>query len=239
MITKKPRIGISMRLEIETNRFYLGRDYCEALEHFGAIPVHFGLIPKQGYIRELVEQTDGILLPGSNTDVDPEMFGEEPHHKFGRSIPVKDETDRLILEEAERLGKPVLAICFGMQILNVYRGGTLYQDINSQIRGSLKHDQGQPLDRNSHTINISKGSWISEYVSGDHIKVNSHHHQSVKTPGENLRVSATAKDGVIESIEDTRENRFAVGVQWHPELSWKWDELSKQIFKVFVEECRK
>ncbi len=125
-----------MRLELETNRFYLGRDYSEALENFGAIPLHISLIPKKEYIAEALKTLDGILLPGSNSDVDPLIYGEEPLPKLGQVVPEKDETDLLVLREAERLKMPVLAICFGMEVLNVSRGGTLVQDIKSQVENS-------------------------------------------------------------------------------------------------------
>lgn len=236
----RPKIGITMRLEIETDRFYLGRNYCEALENFGAIPIHIGLIPKKDYISNLLKGLDGILLPGSNTDVDPLRFNEEPLIGFGRNIPIKDETDLLVLEEVENSKIPLLAICYGMQVLNVSRDGTLYQDIERQISGVIKHDQGKPLERNSHSINIVKGSLLDKIAeNSDNINVNSHHHQSVKDLGKNLRISAQAKDAVVECIEDNREDRFVLGVQWHPELSWKFDELSKGILKAFVEVCSK
>src|SRR5687768_9410114 len=106
----RPRIGITMRLEIETNRFYLGRDYSEAIESFGGIPVHLALIPKPDYLAEAISGLDGILLPGSNTDVDPHYYGEEPHHRLGTVIPEKDETDRQVLELIEQLNLPLLAI---------------------------------------------------------------------------------------------------------------------------------
>ena len=231
---KAPLIGLTMRLELETDRFYLGRDYCEAVESFGAVPMHIGLIPGKEYIEKIAENIDGILLPGSDTDVDPIRFGEEPHPKLKKIIFEKEETDLLLLEEAETRGIPILGICFGMQILNVFRGGTLIQDIESEIPDYLKHEQGIPLDRNSHTILVAENSRISRLISTDKIYVNSHHHQSIKKVGKNLRESAWAKDGVIEGIEDTREDRFVLGVQWHPELSWKRDHLSKGIFESFV-----
>src|SRR5689334_17278226 len=126
-MVERPRIGITMRLEIESRRFYLGRDYSEAVEAAGGIPVHLGLIPKREYISAALEGLDGILLPGSDTDVDPSFYGEEPHPKLKKVVPEKDNTDRLVLEEAERRGLPILAICYGMQALNVWRGGTLIQ----------------------------------------------------------------------------------------------------------------
>ena len=240
-MARRPRIGITMRLEIETRRFYLGRDYSEAVEASGGVPVHLSLIPKQDYIAEAMTGLDGLLLPGSNTDVDPNFYGEEPHHKLGTVMPEKDETDRLCLAEAERRNMPILAICYGMQALNVARGGTLVQDIESQIDGSLKHEQGMPQTRSSHTIDIDGSSVLADLSAVRNadgpIRVNSSHHQAVGRVGDGLRATAWAKDGVIECLEDTREGRFIVGVQWHPELMTGHDDLSRELFGLFVEKC--
>jgi putative glutamine amidotransferase len=147
----------------------------------------------------------------------------------------------IVLENAERLRLPVLAICYGMQSLNVSRGGSLIQDIASEVDGSFKHEQGKPLDRNSHLINIEPESILAKYLSDGNenlaVKVNSHHHQSIRKTGKDLKVIAMARDGVVEAIQDTRERRFVVGVQWHPELSWNWDKFSAAIFMDFVNEC--
>jgi putative glutamine amidotransferase len=236
------KIGLTMRLELETRRFYLGRDYCEALENFGATPFHIGLIPKREYIKAAIENLDGILLPGSDTDVDPLRFGEEPHTKLKKIIFEKEETDLMILEEAEKIGLPVLGICFGMQVLNVSRGGNLIQDIDSQIENPVKHEQGVPLERNSHSIDIEENSRLMRLITNvegaKKVKVNSHHHQAVREVGKNLRATAWAKDGVIECLEDERAGRFVFAVQWHPELSWKTDELSANIFKKFVKAAK-
>jgi putative glutamine amidotransferase len=237
-MTKRPRIGLAMRLEDHTRRLYLGRDYCEAVEACGAVPVHIPLIPKPDYISSVLQELDGILLPGCDSDMDPAYYGEEPHPKLGRVVPEKDETDLLVLAEAERLNLPVLAICYGMQALNVSRGGTLIQDIEAQVPDCLKHQQQGPLARNSHALRIEGGGILNNLAIGD-VRVNSHHHQAVKLPGRDLRATAWAKDGVIECIEDTRTDRFALGVQWHPELSWATDELSGKIFEWFVSRCGK
>ncbi len=234
-----------MRLEIETRRFYLGRDYCEALEAFGAIPFHIPLIPEKEYIERAMRNLDGVLLPGCDSDVDPLRYGEEPHPKLGGVIKEKDETDLLILAQAEKLKMPVLAICFGMQILNVFRGGTLFQDIEVQIPNCLKHEQGSLPGRDSHSLKISGSSFLERLITDENInidknvKVNSSHHQAVKKVGENLKATAWAKDEVVECIEDTREERFNLGVQWHPELSWKTNTLSGKIFETFVAACAK
>jgi len=238
----RPKIGITMRLEIETRRFYLGRDYSEAVEAAGGDPLHIGLIPKREFIASVLSGMHGVLLPGSDTDVDPHLYGEEPHPNLKRVVPEKDETDRLVIEEAEKLLLPVLAICYGMQALNVSRGGSLIQDIESQVDGSIKHEQGVPLARGSHRLSFND-SWIlageaSGLAAKSDLRVNSHHHQAIGTIGERLEAAAFAADGVIESIQDVREGNFVLGVQWHPELSWSSDPLSAAVFEKFVESCR-
>lgn len=238
----RPRIGITMRLELETRRFYLGRDYSEAIEAAGGIPVHICLIPKADYIAEVLSELDGVLLPGSNTDIDPYYYGEEPHHRLGTVISEKDETDRLVILEAERLNLPLLAICYGMQALNVVRGGTLFQDIESQVKGSYKHEQGIPYNRNSHGLKIAKKSILAGVTSvksgKDPIRVNTSHHQAIAKLGRDLKAIAWAHDGIIECIEDTRDGRFNLGLQWHPEVSSNTDVISGEIFEMFVGKCR-
>ncbi len=239
---KRPRIGITMRLEMETRRFYLGRDYSEAVEACGGVPVHMGLIPKKDYVADALAGLDGILLPGSNTDTDPAYYGEEPHPKLGTVIPEKDETDRLVLDEAERLNLPLFGICFGMQALNVARGGSLIQDIDSLVDGNIRHDQGKPYDRPSHGVKIDETSTLASLEAvrnaNGPVRVNSSHHQAVNRVGENLRAVAWASDGVIECIEDTRPDRFVLGVQWHPEITFSNDRLSREIFELFLTRCR-
>ena len=235
----RPKIGITMRLEHETRRFYLGRDYAEAIEAAGGTPVHIALIPKEEFIGDLAAMLDGILLPGSASDVDPAYWNEDPHPRLGRVIPEKDQTDLMVLAEAERRAIPVFGICFGMQSLNVARGGSLIQDIASDVKEPVQHEQGIPRDRNSHSIKISPGSIIERALGVGSLttKVNSHHHQAIRNVGKNLRPIAWANDGVIEGVEDTRDERFAVGVQWHPELSWSSDALSGNLFRLFIDEC--
>jgi putative glutamine amidotransferase len=241
LMEERPKIGIPVRLEDEKNRFYVGRHYCEALEFFGAVPLMVPLIPKREYIRAVILNLDGILLPGSDSDVDPQRYGEDPHPNLKTVCPEKEDTDWLVIDEAEKLRLPILAICFGMQILNVYRKGTLYQDIAAQIPNSIKHEQGSPLGRNSHLISVIKEeSLISGLIPTKErgkTKVNSHHHQAIKKIGKNLKATARASDGVIECLEDTRKDRFVIGVEWHPELSYETDVLSRGIFESFVKYC--
>ncbi len=224
---RRPRIGITMRLELETDRFYLSRHYSEAVEAAGGAPVHISLIPRPDYISRVMDNLDGLLLPGSDSDIDPMRYGAEPHPNLGSVHPVKDETDLLVLEEIERRGMPLLAICFGMQALNVSRGGTLLQDIASQVPKAIKHQQGVPRDRPSHAVTLDNASFLSSLAQGQRALVNSHHHQAVDKVGRDLMATAWSSDGLIEAVEDSRPQRFAVGVQWHPELGWQEDNESR------------
>jgi len=237
-MAKRPKIAVTTRLELGTNRFYLARDYTEAIAAFGGTPLMVSLIPDGDYIASVMEGVDGLLLPGSDSDVDPLLYGQEPHPRLGPVVMEKDATDLLVLAEAEKRNLPVFAICFGMQSLNVSRGGTLIQDIGSHVDGCLKHEQGIPRDRVSHTITIEKGTRLFQ-LSGKaaQVRVNSHHHQAVAMVGNNLKVAAYAADGVVECIQDTRGGRYVVGVQWHPELSWKTDALSGRLLDDFVNNC--
>src|SRR2546426_6908567 len=136
---RRPRIGITMRIELETNRFYLARYYSEAVEAAGGLPVLIPLIPRADFVKGVLDNLDGVLLPGSDSDVDPLRYGREPHPQLGSVHPIKDETDLLVLAEIEARAMPVFAICFGVQILNVFRGGTLIQDIASQHPNAINH----------------------------------------------------------------------------------------------------
>jgi putative glutamine amidotransferase len=182
---------------------------------------------------------DGLLLPGSDSDVDPRRYGREPHPNLGSVHPEKDETDLLALAAAEEAALPVFAICFGLQSLNVSRGGTLIQDIDSQYSNAIKHQQGVPRDRTSHSVRILEGSMLSQLAGGDSAPVNSHHHQAVESLGRELVATAWASDGLIEAAEDPRGDRYVIGVQWHPELAWERDQLSLALFNRFIDEARK
>jgi len=237
MTKQRPRIGITMRIELATNRFYLARHYSEAVEAAGGAPVHISLIPNSEYIDSVVEGLDGILLPGSDSDVDPLRYGHEPHPELGSVHVIKDQTDLLVIEAAERKGIPLFAICFGMQILNVSRGGTLIQDIRSQVPDAIKHEQGAPRERPSHRVRMLKKTKLADIAGAVDALVNSHHHQAIESVGADLVATAWTSDGVIEAIEDPRPDRFVLAVQWHPELGWENDGLSQRLFRRFINEA--
>jgi putative glutamine amidotransferase len=231
---KRPRIGIPMRIESSTDRFYLSRHYSEALEAAGAVPMHISLIPNADYISAAVEDLDGILLPGSDSDVDPLRYGQQPHRRLGTVQPIKDQTDLMVIAAAARKGIPLFAICFGMQVLNVSRGGTLIQDIDSLVPTAIQHEQGVPRDRRSHSVRLLPGSVLSRLAGAEETSVNSHHHQAIEVIGSDLVATAWSNDGLVEALEDPRAEPFVMAVQWHPELGWENDEFSKSIFAHFV-----
>ena len=234
----RPRIGITMRIELESDRFYLSRHYSEAVEAAGGAPIHIPLIPNPEFIATVMDGLDGVLLPGSDSDVDPLRYGHDPHPQLGRVHPIKDETDLLVLREVEERAMPLFAICFGMQVLNVSRGGTLIQDIGSQWPNAIKHEQGVPRDRHSHTVRLIEDSLMGQLAGAAQAPVNSHHHQAMEKVGRELVATAWAPDGLVEALEDPRGDRFVVGVQWHPELGWERDEFARALFERFVSEAR-
>jgi putative glutamine amidotransferase len=190
-------------------------------------------------LNEYLSKLDGVLLPGSSSDIDPARYGESPHARLGKMIPDRDTLDFALLEHSERARLPVLGICFGAQSLNVFRGGTLIQDIPSLVSGPVFHDDhGEPQQPARHAVRMSDGSVLARLAGSDVVEVNSFHHQSVGLVGANLRAVATAPDGVIEAIEDV-SGRFVVGVQWHPERGFKDDAFARALFTEFVEEAAK
>ncbi|MBL8192248.1 MAG: gamma-glutamyl-gamma-aminobutyrate hydrolase family protein [Blastocatellia bacterium] len=232
--TQKPLIGIPTRINYNDDSFYLRRYYSEAIYNAGGIPVYLPLIPEVDYIETVANNLDGVVLSGNNSDVDPLRYGQGPHIKLGTVSDERDETDLLLLQACESRKLPILAVCYGMQILNVYRGGTLFQDLESQIDEVLKHQQEGSYTRVSHSIKIKEESLLAILAGGNTARVNSHHHQGVDTLGRDLEPIAWSADGLVEAVINTRVDQFILGVQWHPEAGWEKDSLSQALFKHFI-----
>lgn len=234
---KRPWIGIPAGYHEKSEYIGQVRHYFDAVLWAGGLPLLIPTIGDPKTIGEYVDRVQGVLLPGSPTDIEPGHYGEAAHSRIGRLCPERDSTDFAVLDFIGDKDIPVLGICFGAQSLNVHRGGSLVQDIPSVVSNSVSHDEddGKPPAR--HTIRIVEDSWIRKFAGQAEVEVNSYHHQSVQNPGRNLRPAATATDGVIEAVEDTT-GRFIIGVQWHPERGWKEDPLSRALFSAFIEEAR-
>ena len=237
---KKPLIGIPCRMDAGRDQFYLRKQYSEAVFQAGGTPVLLPLIPEKIYAQELVRGLDAVLISGSNSDVDPHRYGQEPHPKIGSIVSRRDETDLLLLDEIFRVRKPLLGICFGIQILNVYLGGTLWQDVEAQVKQAVKHEQTGLEDYRSHTIRVKRRSLLYELVGQTETRVNSFHHQAIHKVATRLVAVAESTDGVVEAVELRKPgpSQFVLGVQWHPEIGWETDELSQKIFERFVAAAR-
>ncbi|MBI3934977.1 MAG: gamma-glutamyl-gamma-aminobutyrate hydrolase family protein [Acidobacteria bacterium] len=225
----KPLIGLTCRWDVEKKHYYLPRDYSEAIVAVGGVPVLIPLI--SGIAAELVARLDGIVLTGSASDVDPELYRQKRRTEVTKVHPERDETDFQVLEQAFRQKKPVLGICYGMQSLNVYLGGSLVQHIPTSVSGAINHDDPAA----HHPILLEPGSHFSGWLGGaTQVPVNSTHHQAIDKPGLGLRVVAVAPDGIVEAVESSFPDHFVLAVQWHPERIWKDEPLSARLFKELV-----
>ena len=211
----------------------IGVNYINAVEHAGGLPVLLPLIQSNSCIGDFLNLIDGLLLSGG-VDVDPLLYGEEPHPKTGRIDVGKDRIEISLIPRTLEIDMPVLGICRGIQMLNVAAGGTLHQDIYMNSNATLKHSQDAPRWYATHDIQIQKGSRLLDILGHSTIRVNSFHHQAVKEVAPDFVISAVASDGIIEGIESTRHS-FAIGVQCHPEGMWQNSAPVTSLFVAFVE----
>jgi len=211
-------------------------------------------------IKNVIERCDGVLLPGSKADVDPTRFRATRSAKTAAADPRRDEVDNLLLDDAYRLRKPVLGICYGLQSLNVYRAGSLIQHIPDflpeEARTKVNHEAGAKVPI-AHSVEIDPESLLARILCSDGrsrlsgqaqlgsdaphptLPVNSSHHQSADVIGAGLRIIARCPDdGIIEALEGTADDHFVLAVQWHPERSADQDEASRQIFRAFVQAAK-
>jgi putative glutamine amidotransferase len=209
--------------------------YVNAIESEGAEAVVIPARATPHEIAQLITNCEGVLLPGSPADVDPQKFGAERHPKTAPADPGRDNLDELLLQDAHNLHKPVLGICYGLQSLNVWRTGTLRQHIENT---NINHEAGRKVEF-AHDVDVVPGSKLAEFLGSNMVKVNSSHHQSAEQAGDGLRVVAKCPDdGIIEALEGTAPDHFVIAVQWHPERTYEDDEPSKAIFREFVKAAR-
>ncbi len=214
--------------------------YIDAVVSVGGAPFLFPLVDDEDVLRSLYDRLDGVLLAGGN-DVSPEHYGEEPHAQLGKVDMLRDWVELLLARWAAEEGKPVLGICRGMQVLNVALGGSLYQDISTQLTTELVHDSSFTCENwahMAHDLRIEPTSRLGQLFGRDSFPTNSLHHQSLKTLGQGLQAVGWAPDGIVELVEGSDE-RFMVGVQCHPEaLQGEADPRWRVLFEHFVENCR-
>jgi putative glutamine amidotransferase len=188
-------------------------------------------------LREIYEHLDGLLIPGG-VDMDPQTYGEPVTPLCGTIDPARDATELQLVRWAAADGLPVLGLCRGAQVINVALGGSLYQDIASEVPGAEPHDlyptKGFERTHLAHAVDVLAGSRLRDALGESKAPVNSMHHQSVKRLGEGLVISATAPDGVVEAVEGTRNDAFLVGVQWHPEVFEPGQPGARNLMRDFV-----
>ena len=251
-----PRIAIPM--PHSTDREYGERalpQYERAVSLAGGEPIRIPLDQSAAEVRKIIAGCDGVLLPGSNADVDPARFHAARSPRSASADARREAVDDLLLQEAHDSAKPVLGICYGLQSLNVHRRGSLIQHIPDflpeETRGKINHEAGKKVPV-AHTVEIEPDSVLEKVLCGDSrprrsgraqpgcvIPVNSSHHQSADVIGDGLRIVARCPDdGIIEALEGTDPNHFVIAVQWHPERSVDDDHASRAIFRALIEAAR-
>jgi putative glutamine amidotransferase len=238
-----PLIGITCDLDLGVGRearaagrmmHVLYDDYVHAVVEAGGVPLLLPASPRDDLQLAYGEILHGLLIPGNPADIDPGLYGEEPQPHLGAVNPRRTDFEMAMVRHALERSLPVFGICGGAQVLNVTLGGSLYQDIPSQVPKAYKHT-GAPEP--SHTIDIAPGTRLAAVIQMPTVRVNSLHHQAIKVPGHGLIVSATSRDGIVEAVE-IPERPFVVAVQWHPERLFRADAASRRLFAAFVEAAR-
>lgn len=239
---QRPRVGVPYRTRNEEVNAVRGKyeNYLRAIEQANGMPVEISLALPSNELQALAKTLDAIILPGSPADVDPALYRSIRHAESADADATRERTDMALLEHAFGEGKPVLAICYGIQILNVYLGGSLIQDIPSEWQTAIEHQwiggkEGKPEP--FHAVSLELDTRIAKISGAIEARVNTSHHQSIREPGRSLRVTARAPDGVIEAVEWTGDANWVTGVQWHPERMAS-DTLAEELFRELIAAAR-
>jgi putative glutamine amidotransferase len=239
----KPRIGIPYRTRKEelTSDHHAYDLYVRAVADAGGEPIAISLDPAEDQLTG-ASSLDAFVLPGSPADVDPGRYGAARHPQFAIADPLRERVDFTLLESAFANHKPVLAICYGIQSLNVFLGGALIQDIANELGTTIRHHwEGRQLGvpEPFHEARLEPDTRLYQLAGTNELRVNSSHHQSILTPGRGLRVVARAADGVVEAVEWTGDQNWVTGVQWHPERMVDRDVVARSLFGALARAARR
>lgn len=233
---KKPIIGITAVASFDEKMHSQRITYAEAIWAAGGEAILLPCNPDKSNCKQVVEMLDGLLAPGGH-DMDPAIYGEEMIDECGKFTRYEDEYDMELIKEAVKQGKPVLAICRGMQVVNALYGGTLYQDIAAQYSREITHTRIHSDEEKYHTVSIEKDSYLAKVLGQtENVIVNTSHHQAVKDVANGFRVTAKAPDGTIEAMEN--EDASVLCVQWHPERLQHMN-MYRNLLQSFIDRCRK
>ena len=233
----RPVIGITCgdSMDPGTEVLSLPASYTRSVYRAGGLPVLIAP-PRDAADPEealqALERLDGLLIPGG-VDVSSGQYGENPHPALGRINPDLDALEMPLIQAALRRDLPLLAICRGIQALNVAAGGTLVQDLPAQAPGCIQHRQLAARWHASHSVAVTSSSRLARILGGERAEVNSFHHQAVSQVAPGFVVTAAAPDGVVEAIESP-DHPFALGVQWHPEGMWERHPVMLELFTALV-----
>jgi len=213
--------------------------YLHALISAGATPIPIPLHESPQRVAKILSTCQGILLPGSGADIDPQKYGESPIPECAPPDPARAAVDELLIQDAFNLHKPILGICYGTQALNVWLNGTLFQDLATQTGTPIDHAPGRQVAE-AHAIKVTPNTRLAALIPpGLPEFVNSSHHQAIHTAGDNLVVSAISpRDNTIEAVELASRDHFLLAVQWHPERTYDSSQLSRNIFHALVEAAK-
>lgn len=236
----KPLIGITAASFPEPDGFdpILGvdRPYLESIQAVGGVPVVIPYLNSEDELKKIVTMCDGFLFPGGK-DLSPMHYRDSPHHKLGENDNLQDLTEIALVKLCISLGKPLIGICRGLQMINVALGGTLFQDLPSQCPSHIIHSHAntpQEFRTLIHNIKIENNSMLFDVIKSSEIGINSNHHQAIKSLGEGLITTAFSDDGLIEAIE-LPSHPFMIAVQGHPEVIWQESEPRwRGLFESFV-----
>ncbi|MCD7726248.1 MAG: gamma-glutamyl-gamma-aminobutyrate hydrolase family protein [Clostridiales bacterium] len=232
MYGAKAVIGVMPLWDEEKESIWMLPGYMRSLEEQGAVTMMLPLTDQEGILDYFLSLCDGFLFTGGQ-DVSPALYQEEKSEKCGETCGLRDRMEQYILRKAIEADKAVLGICRGIQLMNVALGGTLYQDLPSEISSPIEHHMRAPYDREAHKVRIVKGSPLEAVVNHNIIAVNSYHHQAIKRLAEPLRAMAYAEDQIVEAVYMPSQ-RFIWGIQWHPEFSYQVSKESRSILKAFL-----
>ena len=218
-------------------RFELKQAYCDAVARAGGVPIVLPYVDGEASVARQLALCDGLLITGGAFDIPPALYGESASEKLGTLHPARTRFEQLLLRLALARDVPVLGVCGGMQLLAVELGGALFQDLATELPGAQNHEQPQDSREPEHAVLVEAGSLLERAGGAREYRVNTTHHQAVRSPGR-ARVSGRAPDGVVEAIE--APGRFVLGVQWHPELM-RFEEHPAQlsIYRALVEASRR
>lgn len=227
---KKPVIGLTPLWDDNMGNLWMLPEYCQAVSEAGGIPLVLPADCTREEAAQLCSFCDGFLFTGGQ-DVAPKLYGEAPEPVCGPDCPQRDGMEAALFQAAYALNKPMLAICRGLQFVNVMLGGSLYQDIPSQVHSGISHNQGKPYHIPCHRVQVLPDTLLAALLQQDAIQVNSLHHQGIKALGEGLVPMAVAEDGLIEAAY-APDKPFVCLVQWHPEYAKDW--VAQRLFAAFI-----